>query len=98
MKLYRKIDNEGLFIEDILLEEIPFTYDEEFNKIYDPHFIETPCYGGFYKPKWNGTEWIEGLTLEEIEEIKNSAVIEPNLTEKNRADIDYISIMMGVDL
>lgn len=97
MKLYRKIDNEGLFLEDVLLEEIPYIYDEEFNKIYDTHYIDIPVPQGFYKPKWNGTEWIEGMAIEEIEAIKNIPIEQP-LEVKNRSDIDYISIMMGVDL
>lgn len=97
MKLYRKINDEGYFIEDVLLEEIPFRYDEEFNKIYDEHYIDIPVPNGFYRPKWNGVEWIEGMTIEEIEAIKNIPVEQP-LEEKNRADIDYISIMLGVNL
>ena len=60
MKLFRKINNEGLFIEDVLLEERPFTYDENFEKIYDEHYIETPVPPGFYWPKWNGEKWVEG--------------------------------------
>jgi len=89
MKLYRKIDETGLFIEDVLLENV--TEDEK--NIY----IETPCPGGFCKPKWNGTEWIEGLSKEEIVEIKNRP-IEQDRTTKNRADIDYLALMLGVDL
>lgn len=97
MKLYRKIDDEGLFIEDVILEEIPYIYDEEFNKIYDEHYIDIPVPQGFYRPKWTGYEWIEGMALEEIEAIKNIPIEQP-LEVKNRSDIDYISIMMGVDL
>ncbi|MDB1923405.1 hypothetical protein ABHA37_08255 [Clostridium tertium] len=97
MKLYRRINNEGYFIEDILLEEIPYYYDEELNKIYDTNYIENPVREGFYKPKWNGTEWMEGMTLEEIEAIKNTPVEQP-LELKNRADIDYMSLMLGVEL
>lgn len=97
MKLYRKIDDNGLFLEDVLIEEIPFRYDEEGNKIYDTHYIEMPVPQGFYKPKWNGTEWIEGMSQEEINAMKNQTV-EHTLEEKNRADIDYISLMLGVDL
>lgn len=97
MKLYRRIDDEDYFIEDVLLEEIPYVYDEEFNKIYDTHYIETQVPEGLYLPKWNGTEWIEGMTVEEIEEIKNTPVDQP-LDLRNRADIDYMSLMLGVEL
>lgn len=97
MKLYRIIDNEGFFIIEDLFEEAPFQYDEDGNKIYDTHYIETIVPQGFYKPKWIGTEWIEGLTQEEIEAIKNENIEQP-LELKNRADIDYMSLMLGVDL
>lgn len=97
MKLYRKIDNEGFFIEDVILEEVPCVYDEEGNKIYDTHYIDVEVPQGLYKPKWTGTEWVEGMTQEEINVIKNQEV-EHTLEEKNRADIDYISLMLGVDL
>ncbi|WP_195430877.1 hypothetical protein [Clostridium sp. D46t1_190503_E9] len=97
MKLYRRIDNEGLFIEDVLLEEIPYAYDEEDNIIFDSHYIETLVPEGIYKPKWNGAEWIEGMSGEEMEAIKNTPVDQP-LELRNRADIDYISLMLGVEL
>ena len=44
----RVIDENGLFIEDTFVEELT-----EFT-------IETPCPSGFYLPRWNGTEWVEG--------------------------------------
>ena len=52
MKLFRKIDTAtGLFIEDVLLMD-GFTGNDE--------FINTEVPQGFYWPKWNGTEWVEG--------------------------------------
>ena len=59
MKYVRLIDDKGLFIEDTFVEELT-----EFT-------VETLCTEGFYKPKWNGTKWIEGLTQTEINAIKN---------------------------
>ena len=59
MKYVRLIDSNGLFIEDTFVEELT-----EFT-------IETPCEEGLYKPKWNGTKWIEGLSQVEINAIKN---------------------------
>jgi hypothetical protein len=59
MIFVRKIDEQGYFIEDDFVEDIT-----EFT-------IETPVPQGFYKPKWNGAEWIEGLTQSEIDAIKN---------------------------
>ena len=61
MYYVRLIDENGLFIRDDFVEELT------------DKTIETPCEGGFYKPKWNGTEWAEGLTTDEINAIKNVA-------------------------
>ena len=81
----RKIDENGMFRGDSFVEEIT-----EFT-------IETPCPQGFYKPKWNGIEWVEGATQEYIDSLKNT-VTEPTIEEQIRADVDYIAIMTGVDL
>lgn len=41
---------------------------------------------GFYWPKWDGKQWIEGRTLSEIAAIKAAAVLaEP--TDKERIDL-----------
>ena len=85
MKFVRLIDENGLFIEDSFVSELTkFT-------------IEKPCPSGLYLPKWNGTEWIEGMEQEEID-LLNNVVVEQPLELRNRADIDYLSIMTGVDL
>lgn len=52
---------------------------------------------GFYLPKWNGIEWVEGMSQGDIDLLKNVVVVQP-LELRNRADIDYLSIMTGVDL
>lgn len=53
MKLFRKIDTTtGNFLEDVLFESEP-PFD-------DGSYISTPVPQGFYLPKWNGTEWVEG--------------------------------------
>ena len=52
MKLFRKIDTQtGLFVEDVLLMD-GFMGNNE--------LIATEVPQGFYWPKWNGTEWVEG--------------------------------------
>ena len=66
----RIIDNNGFFIEDAFVDELTELT------------IETPCPDGFYLPKWNGAQWIEGKTAEEIAEIQASVVVEP--TEADR--------------
>ena len=54
----RIVDENGFFIEDAFVDELT-----EFT-------IETPCPAGFYKPKWDGENWVEGLTQAEIDVIK----------------------------
>lgn len=57
MKLFRKIDTTtGNFLEDALFEKHPTLEDGEL----DPQYIEEAPKQGFYWPKWNGTEWVEG--------------------------------------
>ena len=46
--------------------------------------IETPCLTPFYKPKWNGEEWVEGATQEYIDSVKNM-VVELTLEERLQA-------------
>ena len=69
MKFVRIIDENGMFIEDAFVSELT------------DRTIETPCPSGFYRPKWDGAKWVEGLTQAEIDAIKASAVVEPTLDE-----------------
>ena len=59
MYYVRIIDKDGMFIRDDFVEELT------------PTTIETPCEDSFYKPKWDGEKWVEGLTTDEIIAIKN---------------------------
>ena len=62
MKLFRKIDTTtGNFLEDVLFESHPTLEDGEL----DPQYIEDAPAQGFYWPKWNGTEWVEGGVVPE---------------------------------
>jgi hypothetical protein len=68
--ILRKVDDKGYFVEDVLVESRPtIIVDDE--EVLDPQYIDIPCDGGFYKPKWDGSEWVEGLTDLEIEDIRN---------------------------
>ena len=61
MKLFRKIDVvTGNFIEDVIFESHPTVLDAEGNTILDAQFVEEAPQQGFYLPRWNGTEWVEG--------------------------------------
>ena len=72
MKYLRVIDKTtGLFIRD------DFLFDDETEIGLDVEPSQ-----GFYLPKWDGENWIESKTQEEIELIKASVVIEPTLDER----------------
>jgi hypothetical protein len=57
------IDERGLPQEVITEQPI---LDAEGNTIPDPQYIDVECPAGFYRPKWSGTAWVEGLTPEEV--------------------------------
>ena len=75
--LYRKIDKDGYFVEDIILQQPPIIEVESKDldgkiitiKQPDPTYIaEKPV--GLYKPKWLDGKWVEGLTESEIQDLK----------------------------
>ena len=45
---------------DVIDEEGVVTQVEQGQPVYDPQYIEADVPQGFYWPKWNGTEWVEG--------------------------------------
>lgn len=73
--IYRQIDNNGNFIRDVVLNEQP-TIDVE--KVVDGETIivkePNPLYitespKGLFKPKWNGSDWVESLPQTEIDNL-----------------------------
>jgi hypothetical protein len=86
-----KIDENGFFIRDVILQQ---NEDVPLNCIATRPNTEVK---GFYKAKWTGVEWIEGMPQSEIDALNNQPSEQP-LELKNRADIDYIAIMTGVEL
>ena len=73
MRIFKKINPiTGMFVEDCLFNYPPyltetvlqdFTDEEGITTqqpVYDPQYIEDDVPQGFYWPKWNGTEWVEG--------------------------------------
>ena len=78
----RIIDSNGYFIEDAFVDELT-----EFT-------IETPCPDGFYLPKWDGTQWVEGKTAEEIAAIQASVVVEKS-TDERISELETLVLQMG---
>lgn len=87
MRKVIKIDSNGYFVEDVILES------EEITPI---DCIEIECHEGFYKPKWNGSRWIEGLTQEEIEELKNKPVPKTELEILKETVEELVLANLGV--
>ncbi len=98
MTLYRKIDSNGYFVEDVLLDAFPVMEDGTPN----PYYIDKICPEGLYCPRWTGTEWVEGLTQEEIDEILN-ATPQPTTEERinvlvnNVNDAMYAIMMLSIE-
>lgn len=86
MKLIR-IDSNGFFLEDVIVEE---------NTVLDG-LITTQCPEGFYKPKWDGSAWTEGLSQTEIDIVKNLPQPKTELeinTERIASTEDAINIIL----
>ena len=81
-KFVRIVEENGLFIEDAFVDELT-----EFT-------IETPCPAGFYRPKWNGEKWVEGLSKEEIAELTKPVPQEPTVEERLQMAEDTIMFML----
>ena len=62
MKKWIRIDENGFFVEDVLFDD---------GVIVDEDIVTTPVPEGSHRPRWNGTGWVEGLTQQELDAIKN---------------------------
>lgn len=82
-----KINDEGFYIEDYMYQK-----NENLNK----DIIITEIQQGLFKPKWDGTKWIEGATTEYIESITaKKSIIEENLIDK--LILDNINMQSQID-
>jgi hypothetical protein len=81
-----RTDENGLYKEPVLLEE---GQEVPINCIVDivPE--------GLYLPKWDGTQWVEGLTLEAINRLKNT-VLPPSQEDRIKSLEDALLMLMGV--
>lgn len=85
MRKVLRIDNNGFFIEDVILQD---------KEITPSNCVEAQCNEGFYKPKWNGSTWMEGLTQTEIDAIKNKP-IQPSQLELLQKAVDDLILNGG---
>lgn len=84
MKQVYKIDDNGFYVEPVLI-----SVDEELTE----DLVEIPFPNSLYRPKWTGTEWIEGATQEEIDHIKNQQP-EPNEVEKIKQENEKLKYQL----
>lgn len=73
MKQVIKVDENGFYVEPVIVS------DDEDDEV--ENLIETPIPEGFYLPRWNGEKWVEGLTVEEIEALKQQNQPQPDEVE-----------------
>jgi len=95
--LYRKIDKDGYFIEDIILNEQPFITQEidgVETKVPNPHYIITKP-EGLYRPRFVDGAWVEGLSEQEIAELKKPQIMSEILSELKELDIKTIKFVDG---
>lgn len=85
MTLYRLVDDTGLFIEDVVIDDLPLNTDGNPDTA---HYIDVPCPGGFYRPKWDGKKWVEGG--EKPEEPPPEPTTEERLSALESAMLDMI--------
>ncbi|APF22314.1 hypothetical protein [Clostridium butyricum] len=90
------IDSNGNMICNCVLfiEDIPqcFVINEEYKSV-------DFCMGNFVKPKWNGQEWIESATEEEIEAWKEENKPIENIGENliDKLILDNINMQSQID-
>ncbi|AVK96737.1 hypothetical protein FCT18_20870 [Lysinibacillus sphaericus] len=94
-----QVDSDG-FIEEVFLGEL----DEEGNLI-DPvgDYVTTnlPQPLPFYRPKWNGVQWVEGGTEEELAKHKEQQLLKnlkPSVEEIMDADLEVKILTMLLEM
>jgi len=70
-----------MFVEDCISSERPMIEQEGVMKP-DPRYIDVPVPNGFFHPRWDGKKWVEGLSEEEINELKKPRPKEISLEER----------------
>ncbi|WP_394896301.1 hypothetical protein [Clostridium paraputrificum] len=87
MKKVLRINTDGFYIEDVILnpiEEIP------------SDCIETYCPEGFYKPKWDGEKWVEGYTSEEIKQIQEEVEASREITPYEKLEKENLELKLAL--
>lgn len=75
-----KIDIDGYFLEDIPV------WDE----VEAEDIVTTPCPGGFFKPRWDGTQWVEGEEPVALDEAKRKIAREQFKADRKQRVKDIV--------
>lgn len=88
MKQVYRLDSDGFYIEPVVIEPHETL----------PDCIEVRPPDGLYKAQFIEGEWIEGMSQDEIEAIKNTPVepSEIDILKKQQADLIFELMMNGV--
>jgi hypothetical protein len=92
MKIGVAVDANGFFVMDFLEG---MTLDEGLT------LVTVPCPDGFYRPRWDGTAWVEGLSQEEIDAIINAPkprTLEDDVTDLKQQNAQLLIALAQKDL
>lgn len=90
------IDSNGLFVHDVFASDNgdgTVTLDDG-TVVDEALIVDTPCPGGFYTPRWDGSAWIEGKTADEIAAIQASVTVEKTDSERI-SDLETLVLELG---
>ncbi|WP_372632982.1 hypothetical protein [Cohnella sp.] len=109
MKEAIKVDLEGYYVEPVIVplsqmgiteirELLPAEVEEEPKEIITGYIIAEKVPEGLFIPRWDfsNSEWIEGMSQEEIDEIRNAPV--PLSPEQRIAqlEVESVEVMLGL--
>lgn len=69
-----RVDENGFYDEPVLIKQDELIEEENIITVDPPD--------GLFHPRWTGTEWIEGLTAQEIEERTKPQPLPPDPVEE----------------
>lgn len=95
MKEFIRIDEDGYFIEPVILhtERDPETREYKYN--ITPDLISKKFENGMYKPRWTGTEWVDEITEDELIEKKK---VSTQLRDQDFLDNPTENMILGREL
>lgn len=81
MNHYYQMDSNGFFVKDVFADVQPA----------DTLTVQPPQNPSLLKAKWNGTQWVEGATADEIAAINAPMVPTPTIEQQQIAQLLLIT-------